>query len=334
MTENILIEEFQKLNSILINSKTAVISSHINPDADAIGSELTLWNYLKNIGIETKVINISESPYNLKFLDFDNCILTFSPYLHNDFILNADLSFILDLNDLDRLSDMKEVIEKSKSKKILIDHHLYPKKFADLSIIDFESSSTGELIWRFLNFNNFKIDKFSAQALYAAIMTDTGSFRFSKTNGKVHRIIGDLIDAGAEADFIYNQIYNRLPFKAIKLLGLAFSSLELFFEDKICIMTISNDDFLRTGAMEDDIENFVEKTLSIEGVLAGVLLVEVKSRNEIRISFRSKSNINVRDIAYEFGGGGHLQAAGAILKNISLKTAKEKIIEKFKEKVF
>ena len=325
-------ENLFKLYNNIKSVKNVVICSHLNPDADAIGSEIAFKNYLSSLSIDAQIINDSPIPYNIKFLDSENQVQTYNTIIHDSIILNADIIFILDLNDIQRIKDMKEIVINSKAKKIVIDHHIEPKQFADFYFIDEQASSTGELIWRILSKDNYKFTKETSISLYAAILTDTGCFRYNRTSPEVHYIIAELIKYGANPTEIYDEIYNKFSFKALKLLGESFANMELFFDNKLCVMTITEKNFTSTGADEEDIENFVEKTLSIDGVKAGILFVEIKNRNEIRISLRSKNEINVREIAAKFGGGGHLQAAGLRMKNFTLENAKKEIINEFKNK--
>jgi len=209
---------------------------------------------------------------------------------------------------------------------VLIDHHIEPQDFCNVCILDFDASSTGEIIWRILKKLDIKIDSNIASALYTAIMTDTGSFRFERTNSEIHRIVAELIDCGANPTEIYEKVYNQNSLNIVKLLGLALASLELFYDGKLSVMTITDEMFRNTQTNDDDIEGFVEKTLMIKGVLAGILITEVARKKEIRISIRSKGDINVRELAYRFGGGGHLNASGVRIYGSDFQTTRKMII--------
>lgn len=324
--------EFSKSLEIIkkqiLNSNYILISTHTNPDGDAIGSEIALYNLFKKLGKKVYIINDSPTPDNLKFLDVSNSIITYGQSTDTHHFYSADLIIIVDLNDPKRLKSVQEPVKNSRAYKIVIDHHLEPQKFADLYSIDTESTSTGQLIYHlFKQFPEISLDKESSTALYAAIMTDTGSFRFFRTNAETHITIADLINNGADPVEIYEKIYNTNSLPAVKILGEALSNMKLYLDGKMCLMMITDDMFRRTGAKNDDIDNFVEKTLSVAGVELGVLISNMPGKNEIRISLRSKGNISVRDIAASFGGGGHFHAAGARLFDISLDDAKSKVIE-------
>lgn len=325
--EEALKRNLNMLKKHLSKDLKLIITTHMNPDGDALGSVLGFHNLAKYNQCQARIIIPSPIPYNLTFLDEFKLVEVYSALEHEDVILNADLICVLDLNDAKRTGEMNEVIFKSKAHVIVIDHHLEPQAFADEYIIDTDASSTGELVFKIASFfNGFHFDKYAASAIYAAILTDTGSFRFPRTDAEVHRIIAELIELGADPVMIYDEIYNKSPFSAKKLLGLTYTGMELFKDGMICIASIPDEYFKLCNAQEDDTENFVESLLSINGVKIGILLTEIVQRNEIRISLRSKREISIREIASKLGGGGHAQAAGARLHGVTLEEARASII--------
>ncbi len=319
---------WERLRSKVQKSNYIIVSTHTNPDGDAIGSAIAFRDLCISLGKKCFIIIDSEVPSNLKFLDTDNSILVYDKSRDFQHFYSADLICILDLNDSKRLKSVQEPILNSSAFKVIIDHHIEPQKFADLYIVDTEIGSTGQLVKDFYSyFPDVLIKKHSATALYAAIMTDTGSFRFPRTNSTTHIHIADLIKCGADPVEIYEKIYNNNSLAATKILGEALCNIKTYLNGKLCIMTITEDMFRRTGAKNEDIDNFVEKTLSINGVIVGVMIAFVAGKDEIRVSLRSKGDFSVRDIASNFGGGGHLNAAGARLFAMNLDEAKSLIIE-------
>jgi len=311
----------------LKNSKKVLITTHTNPDGDAIGSALALYHYLINNNITTQVIISDDIPRNMKFLSGSKSVEIYNPNRHNYFINIVDTIVFLDLNDISRTRSLSHILEQSKALKIVIDHHTNPKDFANLLYSDIEVSSTGELIYRLITSDNgFKLNKEIAECLYVAIMTDTGSFRFQRTTAEVHRIIAELIEAGADPYTIYDYVYNQNPLNIVRLLGIALSKMQLYFNGKVCIMALDKNDFAATGTNFRDTEFFVDRTLSVEGVEIGILVTEVLERGEFKISFRSKGDIKVNSIAQALGGGGHLNAAGATIKSFSLDAALQSVI--------
>ncbi len=301
---------FQKLKNIILSNNSFLITTHVNPDADAIGSEIAFYQLLNALGKKSFIINHSETPYNLKFLDVDNVIRQFNLDDHADLFNKVDVLVALDFNRVDRTVSMIKNFQQSKAIKICIDHHQDPERFVDYEFIDTEYSATGEIIFNLISETKIvSLTKEIAEPIYAAIMTDTGSFRFERTTAKLHRKIATLLETGINPTEIYDKIYDQSKFSKIKLLGRALNSVELFADGKIAYMIITQKDFEEFGAIESDTENFVNYNLSIENVVLGLLFIELK--NGFKISFRSKGNIPVNKLAAEFGGGGHTNAAGA-----------------------
>lgn len=327
--------DFISLLNLVQDKNNFLITTHHNPDGDAIGSVLALYHYLSGKGKNVYVVINDYIPYNLQFLDGVDKIQLFSENIYPQWIDIVEIIFILDLNDITRLRGLESKILSSTAKKIVIDHHLNPKEFADYYIIDTEASSTGELIYKLIkNDNNFQINKIIAENLYAAILTDTGSFRFPRTDEEVHLIIAELIHFGADPVKIYEEIYNKNSFNKIRLLGRGYANLELFFDNTFCLMTLKKEDFLETNTNNSDLENFVESLMAIKGIKIGVLIAEIPGSNEIKLSFRSKDNYSVRDLAMKFNGGGHLNASGARVKNGSLASVKTNLIYETKKLFF
>jgi len=292
------------------DKKKIIITAHVNPDGDAIGSELALARYLKGIGKNVRIINLSPTPHFLQFLLSDSSeIELYDAAQHQQVIVEAELIIMLDLNQLSRTGLMEDQIRLSSAKKICIDHHEYPENFADIELIDTTKSSTGELIYELLNEANYKLDYNIALPLYVAILTDTGSFKYDRTTPKVHRIVANLLETGIETKNIFREIYDQGTSNRIKLLGRALSSLTLCCDDKVSYMIVRKSDLFETATSEEDVEGFVNYNLSIKGVEVGLLFFE--TNEGIKVSFRSVDTVPVNQLANKFNGGGHFHAAGA-----------------------
>ncbi|MFN3307098.1 MAG: DHH family phosphoesterase [Candidatus Kapaibacteriota bacterium] len=321
-----------KLISIFEYYNNFLIMTHSNPDGDAVGSSLALYHYLiqksKNVTITTQ----SPIPSNLQFLSGINKIELLSELNKNNIPKDIDVIVILDLNDITRIKKFNEQITNSKALKIVIDHHQEPKKFADYYLVDTSASSTGEILYKLLcKDKNIKWSLEIVENLYVAIMTDTGNFRFERTDSEVHRIVADLIEFGADPVKLYNEVYNKISFNAARLMGIGYSRLESFFDNKLVIMGILHNDFIETNTKEEDTEGFVESLLSIDNVVMAILMMEITERDEIRVSIRSKGNYSARKLALNFGGGGHINAAGCRFYNSDFNHIKQSIIQKAKE---
>ena len=307
--------DFQKLAHIISANQSFLITTHVNPDADAIGSEIAFSNMLKLIGKDFRIINHSETPYNLRFLDTENVIEKYNPEHHNSYFNSSDVLVALDFNRADRMVSMQKSFAEANKIKVCIDHHQDPEDFVDFQFIDYDYAATGHILYDFITSTGIiKLNKEIAAPLYAAIMTDTGSFRFERTTAELHRIIANLLDTGINPTEIYNQLYDESKLSKIKFLGKCLSSLELIDENRIGYMIITQNDFNELNAIESDTENFVNFILSVQDVKLGMLFIELK--NGFKVSFRSKGKLPVNKLAGLFGGGGHQNASGARFRDV------------------
>lgn len=308
---------YSKLFELLKLHNKFIITCHVNPDADAIGSEIAVAEILKQLGKKFVIINTSSIPYNLEFLNAKNFIKKFDEKKHLKFFKSFDAAIFLDHNDLRRTVRMEKYFREFTGTKICIDHHLQPENFTKYKFLDKTKSSTGEIILDFiLSQSEIKLTKKIAQALYAAIMTDTGSFRFPKTTAELHRKVAILLEHGVKPYDVFDKIYAQDKISRNKLLGEALSSLKLSDSGKISYMTITQRDLKKAKADEAEVDGFINFGLSISGVKVALLFFELK--DGVKISLRSKGNISVNKLAKQFGGGGHKNAAGIRLYNITL----------------
>ena len=303
-------EIFEKKNSF-------VLTTHINPDGDALGSEVALALYLRSRGKLVTVINQSETPTYYAFMNSLFPIDTFVPEKHVRTIVEAGAFIALDSNSPKRFHALEEPLSKSSAYKICIDHHLDREPFADLYVIDESASATGEIIFNLLKYLDAKaITPPIAEALYAAIMTDTGSFRFPKTDPETHRTVAELLECGADPTSIYQKIFEEGSAGRLKLLGRALDSLTLWHDGAIASITLRRADFDDTGTSDEDTDNMINYTLSIGGVKVGLMFTEM--HNCVKVSFRSKGSIPINQLAKEFRGNGHMNAAGARIFDTAL----------------
>ncbi len=313
-------QNFKEASEKIDRSKNAVILSHRSPDGDSIGSSIAVWHFLKQKGINAKVITPDPAPDFLSWLDGFNEVMNFEQKATEsaEYIKNADLIFCLDFNDPSRVGQMQEVLESNTTAyKLNIDHHRDPVDFCDLQFVNIEASSTAELIYDFLE----RIDELSklnlsmAQAIYTGILTDTGSFRFSSTTERTHLITSKMIALGVQPDEVYRNVYDSYSSERLKLLGYAlYSSLKLYHDERIAIIPLNAEELSRFNFRRGDTEGLVNYPLSIKNVQVSILLTEKDGL--IKMSFRSKGEIPVNLFAKKyFKGGGHLNAAGGVSSN-------------------
>lgn len=318
--------KFDELLSILKKQNSFIITSHVNPDADAIGSEIAVAGVLEQLGKEYFILNTSTTPYNLEFLDTKNAVSKFDDEIHSEIFGKADCAIFLDLNYVNRTVRMEESFKNFNGEMICIDHHTKPENFADFQIIDETKSSTGEIIFDFINeIEELKFTEDIATAIYSAIMTDTGSFRFSKTTAALHRKIAVLLELGLKPEIIHDKIYAQYDFSRVKLLGEGLHSICISESGKVSYMVVTQESLKLSGGIESDVDGFVNFALTTKGVKIGILFFELN--DGVKISFRSKDDIPANKLAAEFGGGGHLNAAGTRLFNTRLDDVMPKVLK-------
>jgi len=316
---------FPQVNATFRDKTSFLLTTHVDPDGDGIGSEIALAEWLACMGKDVHILNHSATPDVYLFLDPDERVKQFDQSHDAQIVADADVIVVLDTNHPDRLRSMQAPVLKSKAVKVCIDHHLDPAPFADHYIIDDDATSTGEIVYRLLiSLGGERLQKNVATALYCAIMTDTGSFRYPRTDPEIHKIVAHLIECGADPIAIYTHVYEQWTPGRIQLLGQTLASLRTAYANKLAYVTVTRKMMNDTGTSEEDTDNFTTYPMSVEGVTVGILFLELE--DGVKISFRSKGEIPINELARQFGGNGHKNAAGARLHGASLDNAKAQVI--------
>ena len=311
--------------------RKVVIVTHFKPDADALGSSLGLAGYLKKKGHEVTVITPSDYPDFLAWMPGNSQVLIFhkeKPKPAEALIGQSDIVFCLDFSSLKRINELGNMVERSKAKKVLIDHHLEPEKFADFEQWDDSAASTAELVYRLIvELGDEKsIDKDIANCLYAGLMTDTGGFRHPNTTHQVFHIAAGLVAHGADPSAVSKLIYDNNSLERLRLMGFVLSEkLQVLPQYRTAYITLSADELKKFGSQTGDTEGLVNFGLSIKGVRLSVLISDRKEN--IKLSFRSLGDFSVNEFARKhFEGGGHKNAAGG-QTNLTLDQTLKKLLE-------
>ena len=324
--------DWNSLNKIISKSQNIILSTHVNPDADGIGSEIGMYYYLKALGKACKIINISPTPIFLDFIDPDDIIEVYDHKMHSALFNDFDLAIAFDIGDYKRLYDISDNIIKNHIYSVSIDHHPYNDSFFDLPIVDTSFAATGHMVWEFLKFNNFlNFSSIQAKALYAALITDTGSFRYNSTNSECHLMAAHLLENGVNPYDIYECIYERRSHEQVKLLASSINSLSFHYNGIICGCIITKEMQLSIGANSSHVEGFTDFFRSINKVQIAYCIVE-QDKN-IRINFRSRGKYIINDVAKSFGGGGHTLAAGATVSGKTVYEIETEILKLLKRKI-
>lgn len=318
--------QLQKTAEILRSHRTFVLTTHINPDGDAIGSEVALAETLRDKGKQVEIINHSPTPAVYDFLDPEHRIRAYAPDRDRALIADAEVIVVIDTGQPDRVLSLEADLLSSEAIKICIDHHLNSHPFADHYLVDEDATSTGEILYRLVtSLSGNDLSPTVAGALYTAIVTDTGSFRYPRVDPEIHRIVAHLIECGADPVEIYTKVYERWSEGRIHLLGKTLALIKTAADGRISYVSITRELLRETGTSEEDTDNFTSYLMSIADVRAGILFLEVS--DGIKISFRSRGNIPIHQLAQEFGGNGHKNAAGARVTGIPLVTLEKQVLD-------
>ncbi|WP_026956299.1 DHH family phosphoesterase [Algoriphagus vanfongensis] len=326
----------------LSSPKKIFITTHVKPDADALGSSLGLANYLIKKGHEVTVVTPTDYPSFLTWMKGNDSVLDFSREDHQkkatQALDEADMIFCLDFSSLKRVNDLGEMIRQSDAYTVNIDHHQDPEDFADFRYWSTQAAATCELIYELIVKIGDKnlIDKDIAECLYAGIMTDTGGFRHPNTTKNVHLVVAELIEIGANASQIANWIYDSNSVNRLKFIGFAISRRLVVLEDlHTAYFTISKKDLKKYQSRTGDTEGLVNYALSLDGIKLAALFSE--REDGIKISFRSSSDVAVNKFAASyFNGGGHKNAAGGKSDQNLKETIErfESLVEENQEELF
>lgn len=313
----------------LINSSTKiVVTTHTRPDGDACGSAAAIAKAIKTQGKKTATMLLSELPAWYGFL-FDEKPILFESDKNIKPLDEADLIILVDVNSDNQLPKFADWLKANKKKVLIFDHHVTNDGLGDLEVIDSKASATGLIIYDFLKFAGWEITETIAASIFVAIASDTGWFRFSNTDNYSFTVAAQLIESGVKPNEIYRKLYENYSPQRFKLMTRMLGSLELHFDNRFAVQQLRLCDFEQTGASNKETENLIDECRRIAGLEGAALLIELKD-GRIRCSLRSSGKIDVRNVAQEFGGGGHIFAAGVYLPG-PLENAKQILLKLIKK---
>lgn len=303
----------------ITRAKTVVILTHENPDGDAIGSSLAVYHALKHLNKEVDII-VPEIARTFMFLPGANDIKK-----HTE-VESYDLAISLDCSDLKRLNGGMDIFENAKT-TISIDHHGINSMFANLNYVDPVSPACAQILVSIFNYWEIEITKEIGECLITGIITDTGGFKYSNITVETFEFAAELLSKGVNISNIYERVMQIISKSRFELTRIALNRLELLENGRIAFTYITKEDEEKVNAEVGDYEGIVEQGRCIEGVEVSLFLRE--SEKGYRVSMRSSNYINVADICYIFGGGGHQKAAGCIMP-YNFDIAKEKLVHEIK----
>ncbi len=321
------ITDWSPLKELIDAHQSFLITSHVRPDADALGSELGMKAILEAFGKKVTIVNASAPPANLQFLNVDQQILKLNETIARTAVPVVDVIIVVDTSAWQQLGTMADVIQAAASKRLVIDHHVSSDKMDAIELKDVESAATGELIFEAAQALGVRFNAETAGALYAAIATDTGWFRFPSTTARTMRIIAELIDMGAVPHALYNQLNEQSSLARVRLSGRVLGRIQTEAEGRLNWVWADSKDLAETGSVPSDTESLVNQCLTVAGSQAAFIAVELQT-TQIKFSLRCRPPYNVAAVAEQFGGGGHRLASGATLPG-PLKPALETMRQAF-----
>jgi len=321
--------DWNKLTQLINENDSFLLSTHINPDGDGLGSEVAMYYYLKSLGKECRIINISDIDEKYEFLNNNSIIEKFNKSGHESWINNCDCAIIFDIGNYIRLGEISNILKSANIKRISIDHHPSEDDFFDFRCLDITAPATGYLVWQYFKHINYDFNNVSAEGLYAALITDTGSFRYNSTTPDCHTMAKEILEKGIKPYDVYSEIYEKRTIPQAKLLSAVINSLEII--DEFACVKISLEMLEKCSATLEDVDGFTDFIRSIKDIEVSFMISQIND-NKFRINFRSRGKYIINDIAGHFNGGGHQLAAGATVENSSFDEIEHTIIKMLNKK--
>lgn len=299
--------------------------SHVRPDCDALGSELGMARVLRQLGKRVRIVNGQSTPEHLRFIDPENEILCIHEDVQVDELSDIDMWIVLDTSAWIQLGPMADVLRQSTARKVVVDHHVSEDDLGAELFKDTVSEATGTLVAEAAEALSVSLDTVAANAVFAAIATDTGWFRFPAVNSATYQWAGKLVDMGANPSQIYASLYERQTAARVRFHGAALERLTTELDGCLVYTHVELGDFERFGAVPNDTEDLINKTLEIHGTQVALIFIE-QTPGSFKVSFRSRCQLDCSQVAANFGGGGHKAAAGASMTG-SLDDVKTRVLD-------
>lgn len=319
------IKHFQNLTK---KANNIIITTHVHPDADGIGSEIALCLALRSLGKNAICVNEEPLMERYCYLDSDNCVVSFAQYKKNYKDEEIDLFIVTDTNNLARIGAKTQTLVAHSKDLLFIDHHPCPKELKAIHCIDTEMAATGELVGKLIESIDVEFTREIALALYTSILIDTSSFRYPTVTGNTHRLIAKLMDTGIEPPFAYNQIYGAKKISYMQLLGTVLASAQSTSDGKIAWIKMTDKELEKLNVDHEDTHGFVNHLLILDNIKVACMFRQ--TNGHVKISLRSAGDVDVGVMAQALGGGGHDHSAATIVENKNIDDVIKSTIEKLK----
>lgn len=320
----------EKILDVIRSKDNFVVVTHVQPDGDAVGSLLAMSDMLEQMG--KRVFAFLDEPISHLYDFMPGCGKLSSDVDEMRYFIaesGADICVVaLDCGEADRVGIQKKLL-LNVSPFLVIDHHLSHRNFGNYRWVEPGRSSTGEMVYEIAEALGQTPSYNSAFALYVAICTDTGSFRYECTGARTFEIVGKLVALGVKPDYVAGLIYDNFSPERLKLMQMVLGTLELCADDQIACIQVTRDMFDMSGALVQDVEGFIEYARSIRSVKVAAFIKETRN-DMVSVSLRAKGECNVADIAKQFGGGGHRNASGCKFPNSAIESVRQRVIPAIK----
>ena len=321
--------DWKRFCEVIGEANNIVLTSHIRPDCDVLGSCLGMAGILKKLGKTVRIVCGQPVPPNLQFIDPDDEILAINEDIGAEDIADIDLHMILDTSAWIQLGDMADIIRNSSCKKIIFDHHVGEDDIDAELFKNTTAEAAGRMVVEAAEHLGVELTPEISRPLFAAIATDTGWFRFPSVTSTTFDAAAKLYQGGAKPAEIYGHLYERETVGRVRLRGTVLARVKVELEGKLAHTYILPEDYENTGALPSDTEDLINLALEIEHTKFAVILVG-QLDGGFKISFRSRCGVACNEVAKEFGGGGHKAAAGAFV-NDSYEKASEAVLSHVRE---
>jgi phosphoesterase RecJ-like protein len=306
-------DDQDRFEELVTGNRRFVLTTHMNPDGDAIGSQVGLARFLAARGAGVRIVNQDPTPHNLAFLEDGGIgVEVYDEGLHREGLAAADLVVLLDNSAPDRMGRMENVLCASASRVLCIDHHPTRTTPWAHNILDVQSCATAAMVYELVRGCGAALDGPAAEALFVGIATDTGFFRFNSTTVRAYEIAADLMRCGVSPARCYQAVYERNSAAYTRLLGHALQGLRLDADGAVASVSITGEMVERCNARDEDTSEMTTALLALDNVRIAILFRELED-GRVKVSLRSKGDLDVRLLANEFGGGGHRNASGIVL---------------------
>lgn len=324
----------QKALKLLNEGNSFIVTSHVNPEGDAIGSMLAVGLVLEGMGKQVSMVLQDPIPQIYHFLpacqrvkqppmDDRQEVLPEQQGLTEQQNPSFDTAVVVDCEGINRVGKKVVPLVQSASRLLVIDHHPAEAPFGDVEIRDPSAAAAGELVYLLFKQWNYRLTPEIAECLLTAVLVDTGGFRYSNTSPRALRVAAELVDLGANFTRVVTEIFENKPVSSIKLMGRALAAMQTTPDGLVAYSTLTKEDFDLAGAVDNETEGIVNQLLFASGAKASALFRE--TRDGIRVSLRSREGVDVNRVARAFGGGGHVRASGCTL-NTSLSEAVNNVL--------